>query len=86
MIKEIVYFTNIFLLLGLVLVFFIISFFIFRINYTLNYAIDKIYNGTEDFMVVHLNKEINILKHVTYESDDEMGRLANMINKNTSSN
>jgi methyl-accepting chemotaxis protein len=73
--------TNIFLLLGLVLVFFIISFFIFRINYTLNYAIDKIYNGTEDFMK-YLNKEINILKHVTYESDDEMGRLANMINKN----
>jgi methyl-accepting chemotaxis protein len=79
--KNDLIYSNIFFLFIIVFMFIIIFSIVYKINLTLKNAINKIYYGIEDFMK-YINKEINELNYINYDSDDEIGKLAKMINKN----
>jgi methyl-accepting chemotaxis protein len=79
--KNDLIYSNIFFLFIIIFMFIIIFSIVYKINLTLKNAINKIYYGIEDFMK-YINKEINELNYINYDSDDEIGKLAKMINKN----
>ena len=64
------------LILSLVVIFYIA----FKTNKLLQNAIDSIYLGMNKF-IRYLNKEINELEYIDYDSKDELGNLARMMNK-----
>ena len=64
------------LILSLIVIFYIA----FKTNKLLQNAIDSIYLGMNKF-IRYLNKEINELEYIDYDSKDELGNLAKMMNK-----
>ena len=64
------------LILSLVVIFYIA----FKTNKLLQNAVDSIYLGMNKF-IRYLNKEINELEYIDYDSKDELGNLARMMNK-----
>ncbi len=76
-IEKKVYFTLGFTLLAIVFIIFVV----FKVNRILKDAIENVHLGTNQFMR-YLNKDINELEYINYESEDELGDLANMINSN----
>ena len=64
------------LILSLIIIFYIA----FKTNKLLQNAIDSIYLGMNKF-IRYLNKEINELEYIDYDSKDELGNLAKMMNK-----
>lgn len=71
----------VYLLIFTTLLIMIISFLIYIFIKGINRGIDKIYNGISQFMD-YLNKEINELNYIEMHDKGELGRLAEMVNKN----
>ena len=73
-------FMYLMIFISLTVIILIVVFVIFFYS-TISSAIDKIYNGIEQFMK-YLNREINELEYIDFDSKGELGNLAKMVNLN----
>ena len=73
-------FFMIFIIANIIIVF-ITLFLGYLIGTNIIYSTNKIYDGIEYFML-YLNRELNIIEHIDLHTNDELGKIAKMVNKN----